>query len=299
MTQDVRGRVALVTGSTRGVGEAVARRLAAAGMNVVITGRNAEAGAALVTEIAAAGGVAHYVSMDISVEPQVEAAMAAAAAEFGGLDVLVNNAAPTDHIMAGVDKRITELSTADLESMLVPGLYGQFWAIKYALPYLAVGGHGSIINISSMGSVVGLPRMPAYSMSKGALNALSRQVAVDYAGDGVRSNTIVIGYALSPPVASVVMAHPVVGPALREASLTPPGTPEDVAEAALFLASDSSRYITGSDVNLDGGLLASRNLPDIPSAFAPPAPDAAEVAAPAEVSAEAVTDVTADIAGPA
>ena len=266
--QDIRGRVALVTGSTRGVGEAVARRLAGAGASVVITGRSQEDGQALERDIVSAGGNARFVAMDIGVEPQVEAAVQRAVEDFGRLDILVNNAAPTDHIMAGTDKRITELSTSDLEHMLVPGLYGQFWACKYALPHLAASGHGSIVNISSMGALVGLPRMPAYSMSKGALNALSRQIAVDYAPDGVRSNTIVIGYVLSPHVLAKIVDHPVVGPALMNATLTAPGTPEDVAEAALFLASDAARYITGSEVKLDGGLLATRDLPDIPSAFA-------------------------------
>ena len=261
--------MALVTGSTRGVGEAVARRLAQAGVSVVITGRSQPDGSALEADIKAGGDVAKYVPMDIGVEAQVSAAVAQAVEEFGGLDILVNNAAPTDHIMAGVDKRATELTTEDLHAMLVPGLYGQFWACKYALPHLAASGHGAIVNISSMGALVGLPRMPAYSMSKGALNALSRQIAVDYAPDGVRSNTIVIGYVLSPPVLAKIMDHPVVGPALLNATLTKPGTPEDVAEAALFLASDSARYITGSEVKLDGGLLATRDLPDIPSAFAP------------------------------
>jgi NAD(P)-dependent dehydrogenase (short-subunit alcohol dehydrogenase family) len=261
--------VALVTGSTRGVGESVARRLAAAGAAVAITGRSAADGEALERDIVAAGGRARYLPMDIGVEDQVRDTVAAAVEAFGGLDILVNNAAPTDHIMAGTDKRVTELSTADLEHMLVPGLYGQFWACKYALPHLVASGHGAIVNISSMGALVGLPRMPAYSMSKGALNALSRQIAVDYAGDGVRSNTIVIGYVLSPPVLAKVMDHPDVGPALMKATLTEPGTPDDVAEAALFLASDSARYITGSEVKLDGGLLATRDLPDIPSAFAP------------------------------
>jgi 3-oxoacyl-[acyl-carrier protein] reductase len=258
-----------VTGSTRGVGEAVARRLAEAGVSVVITGRSQEDGSALERDITVGGGTARYVPMDIGVEPQVEAAVQRTVEAFGGLDILVNNAAPTDHIMAGVDKRATELTTEDLSAMLIPGLYGQFWACKYALPHLAASGHGAIVNISSMGALVGLPRMPAYSMSKGALNALSRQIAVDYAPEGVRSNTIVIGYVLSPPVLAKVMDHPKVGPALMNATLTKPGTPEDVAEAALFLASDSARYITGSEVNLDGGLLATRDLPDIPSAFAP------------------------------
>ncbi len=264
---DVAGRVALVTGSTRGVGEAVARRLAAAGAKVAITGRSRDDGEAVARDI---GDGARFVPMDISVEAQVEAAVEACVEAFGGLDILVNNAAPTDHIMAGTDKRAGEMSTADLENMLIPGLYGQFWACRYALPHLVTSGHGSIINISSIASVVGLLRQPAYSMSKGALNALSRQIAVDYAPEGVRSNTIVIGCVLSPNVETVVMQHPVVGPGLLEAHLTRPGRPEDIAEAALFLASDASAYINGSELNLDGGILASRNLPDIPSAFAGP-----------------------------
>jgi meso-butanediol dehydrogenase / (S,S)-butanediol dehydrogenase / diacetyl reductase len=264
----MKGRVALVTGSTRGVGEAVVRRLASAGAAVVITGRSRDAGTAIEQNIRDSGGEARFLSMDIGQEEQVATAVERAVEEFGSLDILVNNAAPTDQIMAGTDKRVTELTTADLETMLVPGLYGQFWACKYALPHLAASGHGSIVNISSMGAVVGLPRMPAYSMSKGALNALSRQIAVDFAAEGVRSNTIVIGYVLSPHVLAKISGHPIVGPALMKATLTEPGTPEDVAEAALFLASDASRYITGSEVNLDGGLLATRDLPDIPSAFA-------------------------------
>jgi NAD(P)-dependent dehydrogenase (short-subunit alcohol dehydrogenase family) len=268
MVNDVRDRVALVSGSTRGVGEAVARRLAAAGMSVVITGRSEQAGREVERSIRDSGGRALFVSMDISVEQQVADTVRRAVEEFGALHVLVNNAAPTDHIIARVDKRVTELTTADLETMLVPGLYGQFWACKYALPHLAATGCGAIVNISSMGALIGLPSMPAYSMAKGALNALSRQIAVDYAAEGVRSNTIVIGYVLSGEALAVIDAHPVVGPGLRAATLTKPGSPEDVAEAALFLASDSARYITGSEVNLDGGLLCTRSLPDIPSAFA-------------------------------
>jgi meso-butanediol dehydrogenase / (S,S)-butanediol dehydrogenase / diacetyl reductase len=268
MFASVEGRVALVTGSTRGIGEAIARRLAAAGARVVITGRSRDAGKAVEDSIRAGGGAARYVPMDIGHEDSVRDAVASAVEEFGGLHILVNNAAPTDHIAGGTDKRVTELTTADLEAMLVPGLYGQVWACRYALPHLIAAGRGSIVNISSMGSVVGLPSMPAYCMSKGALNALSRQIAVDYADDGVRSNTIIIGYVLSGEALAVIDAHPVVGPGLRAATLTGPGSPADVAEAALFLASDSSGYITGSEIKLDGGLLCTRNLPDVPSAFA-------------------------------
>jgi NAD(P)-dependent dehydrogenase (short-subunit alcohol dehydrogenase family) len=272
MAADVQDRVALVTGSTRGIGAAIARRLGRAGARVVITGRSKDAGETLAGELRAAGGAALFVPMDIGVEDDVRNAVDAAVAEFGGLDILVNNAAPTDHIIGGVDKRLTELSTADLEAMLVPGLYGQVWACKYSLPHMITAGRGAIVNISSMGSIVGLPSMPAYSMSKGALNALSRQIAVDYARDGIRSNTIIIGYVLSGEALAIIDAHPVVGPGLRAATLTEPGSPEDVAEAALFLASDSSSYITGSEIKLDGGLLCTRNLPDVPSAFAAVAP---------------------------
>jgi 3-oxoacyl-[acyl-carrier protein] reductase len=141
--QDVAGRVALVTGSTRGVGEAVARRLAAAGASVVITGRSREDGSALERDITSGGGKALYVPMDVGVEQQVAGAVQRAVEVFGSLDILVNNAAPTDHIMAGTDKRATELTTEDLRAMLIPGLYGQFWACKYSLPHLAAGGHGA------------------------------------------------------------------------------------------------------------------------------------------------------------
>ncbi|GAA5176290.1 SDR family oxidoreductase [Pseudonocardia eucalypti] len=268
MLASVAGRVALVTGSTRGIGAAIAQRLAGAGVMVGVCGRSADAGEAVAEDIRGRGGTARYLPLDIGSEDSVRAVVLDCVREFGRLDILVNNAAPTDQIIAGTDRSLLDLTTEDLGAMLVPGLYGQVWACRYALPHLIESGHGSIVNISSMAAELGMPGMPAYSMAKGALNALSRQVAVDYARRGVRSNTIVIGYVLSGEALAYLDGHPTAGAALRAATLTEPGSPEDVADAALFLASDSSRYITGSEIKLDGGLMCSRDLPNIPAAFA-------------------------------
>lgn len=264
---DLGCRVALVTGSTRGIGVAIARRLAAGGAKVVVSGRSAEAGQRVVDSIVGASGQARFVPLDLGVETGVERAVEAAVEAHGRLDVLVNNAAPTDLVTSGVDRPVTELTTEDLSRILLPGLYGNFWACKYALPHLIASGAGSVVNVSSMAAVIGMPGLPGYTMSKGALAALSRQIAVEYA-PAVRSNTIVIGFVVSGEIAAAIASDPAMGAALRDATLTRAGTTADIAEAAAYLAGEASGYITGSEIKLDGGLLCGRNLPDVATALA-------------------------------
>src|SRR5262245_32296406 len=207
------GRVAVITGSTKGIGRTVAKVFAVEGARVVVSGRDAEAGAKVVAEIAAAGGDAIFTRADVGVETDVRGLIASADRKWGRLDILVNNAAPADFIAAGGEESVENLPTENWEYMLRTCAAGPFWGCKYAVPVMRRSGGGSIVNISSMSSKVGLSRLAAYTSAKGALNALTRQVAVEYGKDGIRANAIIIGFIPSGGTASQqVMDDPVAGP---------------------------------------------------------------------------------------
>lgn len=245
------GKVALITGSTRGIGEATARLMAARGARVVITGRNADRGAAVAESISATGGKAIFVSTDVGEEDSVAAAVQSAVDEFGALDVLVNNAAPTD-VMAGQTGRLTDISWQEFERVLRVGLYGAVWASRCAIPHLQNRGGGSIVNISSLAAVSGLPGLTAYTCAKGALCALTRQLAVDYAPERIRVNTVIVGLIVNELTGGVMQA-PGMHDAVCRMHLTRLGHNTDVASAAAYFASDESEFLTGAELRVDGG----------------------------------------------
>ena len=140
--------------------------------------------------------------------------------------------------------------------MLRAGVYGPFWACKYSIPEMRKAGGGSIINISSMAARVGIAGLAAYSTAKAGLNGLTRQIAVEYGNEGIRSNAIVIGFVLSGTVQHQVHGNPDTGPAVRAMSLTRMGRCEDVSNAAIYLASDEAEFVTGVELPIDGGVLA-------------------------------------------
>jgi NAD(P)-dependent dehydrogenase (short-subunit alcohol dehydrogenase family) len=261
------GKVALVTGSTSGIGKEMARRLAADGAHVVVTGRRAKRGNAIVEEISAGGGEATYHPLDVSDEASVDAVFDHVTADLGRLDVLVNNAAPLDLLTHGTDKPAGGQTTAEFESIIKPIMYGTYWASRRAVELMTENGGGSIIHISSIASVLGVPSAPAYTMAKGAVNAFSKQLAVDYAAQGIRSNVIIVGLVLSGAYVTKMQADPRVGPLLEGATLTRPGKPTDIANLVAFLAGDQSEFITGTTMTADGGMTCSRDLPDLSQPF--------------------------------
>jgi NAD(P)-dependent dehydrogenase (short-subunit alcohol dehydrogenase family) len=235
------GEVAVVTGSTAGLGRCIARRLAAEGAAVVVTGRNRERGEAVAGEI---GGT--FVAADLRDEQACTDLVEAAVAAHGTLTVLVNNA------VADVDRAaVAEVETEAWEAAFRVNVTAPMWLCRAAIPHMKAAGHGAIVNVSSRAAERASPAMAAYVTSKGALNALTRALATDYAADGIRANTVAPGYVLNDRRdADISDEHR----AQREAQhLTRLAEGDDVAAAVAFLASRDAETITGILLAADGG----------------------------------------------
>ncbi len=249
------GKVAIVTGAASGIGRASARAMAAAGAAVVVADRNAVGAELVAREIAAAGGRARAQAVDVSEESSVAAMIEAAVAAFGGLDVLHNNAAESDPAIMGRDLEIAELEVAVFDRALAVNLRGPLLGCKHAIPQLLARGGGAILNTSSASGLVGDLSRTSYGISKAGLDALTRYVATQYGKRGIRCNSIAPGVIETPALAANVPPEQI---AIFEGNhLTPRlGRPEDIAAAAVFLASDDAAFITGQVLCVDGGLLA-------------------------------------------
>jgi NAD(P)-dependent dehydrogenase (short-subunit alcohol dehydrogenase family) len=261
------GKVAIVTGSTRGIGRATALRFAREGARVVVTGRTEDAGRAVEEEIRAAGGDGVFVPTDLAREEDVVQMVSTAMERYGALTTLVNNAAPTELMGPGrLDRRVTELENDAWDSIMLVALKAVIWSCKHAIPAMTASGGGTIVNISSAASILGTPGLDTYTAAKGALNALTRSLAVEYAPDNIRVNCIVSGMVLTSEGAWKMMEDPVIGGATKAMHLTRLGMPDDIANAALFLASDESAFVTGAVIPVDGGVTARMPVPDISAA---------------------------------
>ena len=260
----LKDKVALVTGSTKGIGRATAELFAREGARVAVTGRDAAAGADVVQAIVSAGGEAFFHAADINQEAAVRGLVEAVVTRYGRLDVLMNNASPTE-ITRGATRRdgpVADISLDDWTAVFDTATTGFFLASKYAVPALRTAGGGSIINISSAVSVRGFHGASAYPAAKGAVNSLTESLAATYGEDGIRANAIIVGLIATSEAAHQTQVHPQFGPALMERHLVKQwGTPEDVAYAALYLASDESRFVTGSLLYVDGGISCNAAFP--------------------------------------
>jgi 3-oxoacyl-[acyl-carrier protein] reductase len=253
------GKVALVTGATRGIGRTIATTFAREGAKVVLVGRTTAEGERAQAEITAQGLDAVYVRADVGDEADVVTAVRTAVTRFGPLTTLVNNAAATH--LTGLPERgdagVGELSNAVLAETLQTNLWGLVWCCKHALAAMTDAGGGSIINVSSGVATKGAPMMDAYTATKGAMNALTRSMAVEYARRRVRVNAISTGLIQSGASIDELLADPAKRQWLEQVIPLPYfGTPEDVAWGCVYLASDESRYVTGTVLPIDGGYLA-------------------------------------------
>jgi NAD(P)-dependent dehydrogenase (short-subunit alcohol dehydrogenase family) len=243
------GKVALISGSTRGIGRSIAEHFAAEGASVAVTGRTVHRGKKLVEKIREAGGEAEFFELDVTSEESVRSVVEATAERFGALHTLVNNAAPTDAV-AGAVKPLHEYSNEEWDRILVGTLTGNvFWATKYAWPHLAAAPGASIINISSGQSLAGFKGFGAYAAAKGGVNSLTRTLAAEGGADGIRANCIVVG--------RVVASRGDSGMHTGGGRLTRIGNPMDIAYAATWLASDEAEFTTGALITVDGGFSAN------------------------------------------
>lgn len=244
---DLSGKVVIVTGAARGQGEAEARLFAELGARVVLTDLLVEEGQRVADSI---GPAARFVRHDVGYENDWRTVVDTAAAEFGRVDALINNAAICKVVP------LAEQDTAGFEQMLRVNLIGAFLGMQAVTePMKAVGG-GSIVNISSQAGVQGLAGYTAYGASKWGLRGMSKVAAIELGPLGIRVNTVYPGMIDTPMIAHLEVergrgGHP-------GAPLTRVGTPEEVAEVVAFLASDASSYITGADLTVDGGASAGR-----------------------------------------
>jgi NAD(P)-dependent dehydrogenase (short-subunit alcohol dehydrogenase family) len=254
------GKVALITGAGSGMGAAAAMLFAERGAKVVVADVATDGAEAVAAEIRDGGGEAIASRTDVTKATEVEAAIARAEAEFGGLDVLYNNAGlwllGIDGYVEGETDAPSPLLTEDIwDRTVAVSMKGTYLACRYGIPAMRRRGGGSIINVSSIAAFrVGSGASDAYTAAKGGVLAMSRSLAVEYAGDGIRVNCVVPGPIVTPMSERI--------PADRRevfSSLIPLGrwgTPREVALMAAFLASDDASYCTGQSFVVDGGYLA-------------------------------------------
>jgi meso-butanediol dehydrogenase / (S,S)-butanediol dehydrogenase / diacetyl reductase len=247
-------KTAVVTGSTHGVGAETARQFAAEGANVVVTGRSIERGEAVVAEIRRDGGRASFIQADLTSEEEVRKIFDFAVSEFGGVHILVNNASATDHVLGGAETRIFEQTTEQYDKIVTVGQYAVFWCCREAIPHMQRAGGGSIVNISSVAAWQGGPSLHAYSAVKGAMDAVTRQVAADIAEFGIRCNTVMLGAIHAGEHSEELEKNAVFAQALKSMNLFGRwGTTREAANAILFLASDASSFVTAACLPCDGG----------------------------------------------
>lgn len=249
-------KTALVTGAASGIGAEIAAALAQAGAYVFLADLDAAAGEAMVAKLVENGGKGEFLQLDVTSENDWEKASARVLESCGGLQILVNN--------AGVGHVGTILETAgdDLDRMYRVNVRGVFNGCKQFTPLMIERGDGSIINMASVGGVVGIRDRLAYCTSKFAVVGLTKSLALDHARQGIRVNCICPGRVETPFVQARLREYPDPEKAYREMSDSQAvgrmGRPEEIAAAALYLASDEAAFVTGSALLIDGGFSAGQ-----------------------------------------
>jgi NAD(P)-dependent dehydrogenase (short-subunit alcohol dehydrogenase family) len=258
------GKVALVTGGTRGIGQGIVEMMASEGAAVAFTGRSEDRGREVEAGVEARGAQAKYIRADNGYEDQIAAAVKTTVITFGSLTTLVNNAI-SDDAGSGKDSHVDAIDDETFDNILRIALKGTLWAAKHAIPEMRKAGGGSIINISASSSVLSIPTRPAYQASKGAINALTRQMAVDYGKERIRVNAIVVGFIYTGTAEmTAILARPELRAAFERNVLVPYlGEPADIAAGAVYLASDESKYVTGTQLTIDGGALSHQPVPEL------------------------------------
>ena len=261
MARRVEGKVALVTGAANGIGRGAAVMLAREGARIIATDLQDEKGLVLLRELRESGCEAEYYRHDVTREEDWQSVVAKTRARFGRLDVLVNNAG------IGLSGPVVDMSLVDWRRQVAVNLDGVFLGVKHSLPLMREGGGGSIINVSSIAGIKASPNVSGYCATKGGVRLFTKSVALECAAakDGVRVNS------LHPGITETAIWDTLIGTAEEGSNSGPPrgatldklteravplgfkATPEDIANGILWLASDESRYVTGTELVIDGG----------------------------------------------
>jgi 3-oxoacyl-[acyl-carrier protein] reductase len=255
MGSRLEGKSAIVTGSATGIGKATAVLFAKEGARVVVSDIDETGGQQVATAIKAAGGEAIFVKADVSQVAEVERLTEAAVGAHGRLDVLVNNAA----VYLG-DGSLLLVPDETWDQIIAVNLKGTYLCCKFAIARMIESGGGSIVNLSSVNALMGLS-LTAYTASKGGVQALTRLLAVEFAPRGIRVNSICPGTIMTENSTAIYRERP--GLEERVTKMYPMGklgAPLDIAECAVYLASDASSFVTGASLVVDGGLMAGRKF---------------------------------------
>lgn len=241
--------MAIVTGSTSGIGVGIAKLFAKEGAKVVICGRREAKGQAVVDSIVQEGGEAFYNFMDITKVESIDALFKDTSEKYGKIDILVNNAAN----VGLKDGRVDELTLEMWDNIFQSDIHGTFYATKCVLPYMQENKGGSIINIGSMASCGGDLGSTAYACAKAGVDMLTKSTALQFGKDNIRCNCVRPGLIITPENADYV-PQVLKDIFLNNIMVNRYGTPEDIANMCVYLASDESEYFTGQVVTVDGGL---------------------------------------------
>ena len=253
---DLTGKVALVTGAASGIGEAIAKTFARSGAFVYVADIDEENGGRVAAEIRLAEGRADYVTLDVSQDADCQKAVTAVHSTHGRLDILVNNAG-VGHVGS-----IEQTTAEDLDRLYAVNVRGMFNLTKASIPGMLERKYGVIINMSSVGGVAAVKDRVAYCTTKFAVVGFTKCLALDHALDGIRANCICPGRVETPFVKARINEYPDPEKAYREMAATQAvgrmGTPEEIAAAALYLASDEAAFVTGTALLIEGGFTVGK-----------------------------------------
>lgn len=250
------GKVVIVTGGAHGIGEAACLRLGEQGARVAVTDLDEKAGERVASAIRDAGGEASFWRLDVTDASEVERVFGEVRAKYGAINVLVNNAG-----ISGANKPTDEITLEEWRQVIEVNVTGVFLCTKHAIGPMRDAGGGSIINLSSIYGIISAPDIPPYHASKGAVRSMTKTDALLYAGDGIRVNSVHPGFIWTPLVEDLAERS---GEGVEEFRaqlddlhpLGHVGEPDDIAWGIVFLASDESKFMTGSELVIDGGYTA-------------------------------------------
>ncbi|MEY2191178.1 SDR family NAD(P)-dependent oxidoreductase [Neobacillus sp. BF23-41] len=242
--QRLQNKVAIVSGSTSGIGEATAKLFAAEGAKVVVVGRRRENGERIVDFINSQGGEAIFVQTDMTDEEKIINLVDCTLERFGQIDILINNAGRI------IEKPFIELTTSDWDEFVALDAYSYFRAMQLVLPHMEKRSSGNIVNVTSLSAVSVMPTHALYSFVKAGITHMSKVVAAEYAGKGIRVNCLLPGVVYTEMIAD----NPNTPHMEKIIPLGRMSTPEEQAKTILFMVSDESSYMTGTSIVSDGGV---------------------------------------------